>query len=82
MSRREFTESHGEGRYVRREENGRFVEKTDAGKSSLKTDAVQVSMKSGAGKSHEVRGHYAMPNGEKIVTVRRDILDRALSRIK
>lgn len=42
---------------------------------------VSVGHKKG-GVPTAVRGSYSMPNGEKIVTVRRDIVDRAIGREK
>jgi hypothetical protein len=88
MAKKELIDSGRSGRYVLRTETGRFIAKGGSASASVK-EKKGVNYRSAVSgrfvtvketKSSPVTREYSMPNGDKIVTVRRDIVDRALSR--
>lgn len=84
--KRELIDTGTDKRYVRRDEKGQFRESDDVGRS-LSYDVKRhgkTESKSGQGDKGDtkrsVRGTYSLPNGDQIVTIRRDVVDRALGR--
>lgn len=98
MARKELIDRGSTKGYILRTETGRFITKnadkclsSTTVKESAKGGRTYRSAVAGkfiepkSGKtasSYGVRHAYSMPNGEKIVTVRRDIVDHALGRKK
>ena len=64
MARNEVS-TYGVKRYVRRDGSGKFSESADQGRA-LSHDSKR-----------SVKGSYSLPNGDRIVTIRRDILNKA-----
>jgi len=97
MAKKELIDRGSTKGYILRTETGRFITKS-AGKSLPSTTIKEtvkggtyrsastgkfLETKSGkSASSYGVRHAYSMPNGDKIVTVRRDIVDHALGRKK
>jgi len=97
MAKKELIDRGSTKGYILRTETGRFITKS-SGKSLPSTTTKEsvkgatyrsastgkfLETKSGkSASSYGVRHAYSMPNGDKIVTVRRDIVDHALGRKK
>lgn len=98
MAKKELIDRGSTKGYILRTETGRFVTKSTGKslpsttiKEAVKVGGTYRSASTGkytetkSGKpssSYGVRHAYSMPNGDKIVTVRRDIVDHALGRKK
>jgi len=94
MAKKELIDSGKGGRYVARTSSGRFVEgkasksptttvtetSKNGGSYRSATSGRFVTAKHGKSSSSPVVREYSMPNGDKITSVRRDIVDRAISR--
>jgi hypothetical protein len=94
MAKKELIDSGKGGRYVTRTSSGRFVQgkASDSLSSTVKETSKNsgsyrtavsgrfVTSKHGKSSPSSVVREYSMPNGDKITSVRRDIVDRAISR--
>ena len=98
MAKKELIDRGSTKGYILRTESGRFITKNsdnhlsstivkEGGKTgqtyrSAVTGKFSETKSGKSASSYGVRHAYSMPNGDKIVTVRRDIVDHALGRKK